>query len=145
MLYYYIISYPILYSSLPLPNHPSLLPSPFLLLSSILPYNHLLIYLSLIFCSTLPFPIYHPPNALPPLPNIHSIRVGTYITLFILSSKNHSHLLFSSSSDFSFLLLLIYSPNPDLSVNSKYTCRHFLTVIYIPQESDPACFIGVDG
>ena len=33
-----------------------------------------------------------------------------------------------------------------LSVNSKYTCRHLDTLIYIIiQQSDPACFIGVDG
>ena len=28
---------------------------------------------------------------------------------------------------------------------SFYTCRHLDILIYIPQESDPACFIGVDG
>ena len=61
------------------------------------------------------------------------------------SSPPHSHL-----SSISLPPLFFSSPfptlvHPDLSVNSKYTCRHLDILIYIPQESDPACFIGVDG
>ena len=41
-----------------------------------------------------------------------------------------------------FRSLLIFLPS---SQYSFYTCRSLLTVIYIPDNSDPACFIGVDG
>ena len=59
------------------------------------------------------------------------------------------------------LLLFLFSPIPSSSIyhsssvplpsypHSKYTCRVSYILIYIPpishQQSDPACFIGVDG
>ena len=94
------------------------------------------------------------------------VRVGVdvwclcyYILLYYILYSSSSSLPFPIYlSLFLFYLLLFYLPFPLLlpplpsipflsssSSHSFYTCRHFLTVIYIPQESDPACFIGVDG
>ena len=96
-------------------------------------------------------------------PYLYSLLILSSSVLLPISSffPNTLPLLFSSSSFQSsiyllfflpFLFLPLSPPNPDLSVNSKYTCRHFLTVIYIlfrcfqsSRTFDPACFIGVDG
>ena len=96
ILYYYIISYLILYSSLLLSS------IPFLLYSSIPSFPLLLLS----------------PQSSPVLPssNIHSIRVGTYIRLFIYSSPLLIYLPLSSISSSSLLLslpsFLSSSPHP---------------------------------
>ena len=123
LLYYYILLifllFPILYSLLFYPfSSPLLLHSKYTCR-----YLHILIYI-LLFSS--PLPIY---------------------LLFSLSSYNNP---FSSSP-----LPLLSSPSP-LHIylqfypnHSKYTCRVFHLLIYVlsisHQQSDPACFIGVDG
>ena len=72
----------------------------------------------------------------------HSIRVGTYIYLFILSSSlllfSYSHLpssfpniLISYSPPQSFLSSILL-PTPLSLPNSFYTCRHLDILIYVP-------------
>ena len=125
--YYYILYYTLLFF---LSHHPSLPSHP-----------------SLPFLSSLPILIYL---------SIQSIRVGIWISLFIYSS-DLSSVLFSSSLPFLLLLffplLLLFLPHPhsssqSSSSHSKYTCRCLLLDTYISsssRQSDPACFIGVDG
>ena len=111
ILYYYILyilSYTILFSSSDLPS----LPIPLFLISS-------------------------------PIPNIHSIRVGTYIYLFISYTILFHLLIYHSFLLLPFFLLLkssplqIYLPSPNHPSlpshpsHSKYTCRHLNPLIYI--------------
>ena len=104
-------------SSLPsFPSHPNLASILLPFLSSSLPIHH----------SHLPFLSSSFPILIPIYLLIHSILVGTYIYLFIFNPDLFPHYLISF-----------------------YTCRHLHTLIYIPDSSknnsDPACFIGVDG
>ena len=75
ILYYYILYYLILYSSIFYSSH-----LPFLFRSSLLFLSSLLLFYSL---PPLPHPLLSPPL----LSSVHSIRVGTYIYLFILYSS----------------------------------------------------------
>ena len=78
-------------------------------------YTYYILYYTLLFFCSIP--------SFPSLPSPLLIYL-----LFPISSSSHS----------SFPTLV----HPDLSVNSKYTCRHLDILIYIPQESDPAQTIG---
>jgi hypothetical protein len=160
----YIISYTILffYSSLPLyTSDLSSIPSPHLILSHLpnllflsLPfpnpllsshsfytcrYLHILIYIHLL-SSPILFSSNPSQTRYPSLKGIHlSIsRFKRNNTSIYLLVKRNTHLSIS-------WLKGIY-----LSINSFYTCRYLHTVIYIipillPQQSDPARSIGVDG
>ena len=113
----------------------------------------------------------------------YSYYILSYTILFFSSSSLPSPYLYSIFPSFSsYFLLSPHHPNhlhlPSIfsfiSSHSKYTCRHFLTVIYIilqqsfpdnlsinsfytyrylynliyipdSSKTDPACFIGVDG
>ena len=80
---------------------------------------------------------------------LYSILILYYILLIYLSQSSLLFLptfSFSSSSFSSSSVLL--SPTNLSSVppsHSFYTCRYLHILIYVPGQSDPACFIGVDG
>ena len=107
-------------------------------------YYYILYYYIILYCYTL-YIIYY--------------ILYIHILLFYLILYSSLLLIYSSSlsSQYSFPLLIYYSllflssshlsfPSfPTLPSHSFYTCRHLDILIYIPQESDPACFIGVDG
>ena len=141
ILLYYILYYTLLFSS----SFP-------LTLQSIFSFLHLSLFplpfhLSLLYnppiLSSLPIPSHHP---------IQSIRVGVYCWILIsphsfsclLSFLSSSHLLLSPPQ-YSHPITLFQSSKPP---HSKYTCRHLDILIYVlpaSDNSDPACFIGVDG
>ena len=89
---------------------------------------------------------------LSPLPIYSSNLISSlFFPILFLSHPNHSsHLPFFLSSPSQYLiyllfLFLILIPSQS-SQYSFYTCRYLDIAIYISlQESDPACFIGVDG
>ena len=95
----------------------------------------LLLFLSSILPPHLLFPSPLPP--LPSLPNIHSIRVGTYIYLFIFNPDLFL-LPFPSPLPLHLpslpFLILSYSP---LNPHSKYTCRHLDLLINVLSISLP--------
>ena len=120
ILYYYYILYIILYYY-------------YILLCLILYSSFYSSFLS----SSLPF-------LFPILPYLSSVLLSSSFPLF-----SSSPLIYSSSSSPSLPSPPFHPthplPNPDLSVNSKYTCRCLDILIYIPipiLTSDPACFIG---
>ena len=138
LLFYTLLSSSPIFSS----SYPSPLP---LLPLPPFPFPIFILYLSVVTYTYL-YSIIFP--SLPYLscssPLIHSIRVGTYIRSFISNPPLLS--IFS----------LLPSPSPILSslsflpklLISIYTCRWLVILIYIPDSSDnsdPACFIGVDG
>ena len=101
----------------------------------------------LILYSSLPFFFSSPFLSSSPFSSIFSLS-----NLLIFLSNLLIYLLFSSSS------VLLLSPLPSIYLPifpssssslplliSFYTCRYLDPLIYIPQVSDPACFIGVDG
>ena len=134
IIYYYIL-YTLSYTILSFSFFLLFLPSSVLFFRSIL----------ILFPISSSQPIFYPlPHSLPIFPSSPSDLSSLLPNILIYPSP-----LFSSSSHSSFPTLV----HPDLSVNSKYTCRVFLMFIYIPiqyphpsfPEFDPACFIGVDG
>ena len=142
--YYTIISYLILYYTLlffylPFPSFSTLLSLPFLS-SSFLP-NPLLFFLPQIFILYVSALTYG---------YLYTLLLFWSIFLYLLSPP----LLFSSPFHPSSPLLPILSFPSDIYQSSilphsQNTCRYFDTLIYIQsishRQSDPACFIGVDG
>ena len=97
-------------------------------------------YTILFYSSVLIFPSSLPPfcPSLPFSPNIPFLSFRSiHPFLFPILSSPHSNLSSILSSPPSHLPHLIYLPSfptlvhPDLSVNSKYTCRHLDILIYI--------------
>ena len=154
-----ILSYTILFSSIPLPSTPipllfSSIPDPNYLLSlssssPLLFYHSQYSIFSLPFypipiSSSIPIPSqsYDPDHLLSlqthPIPNIHSILVGTYIRLFILfQSFQTSYLSILKGIYLSLNIKREYSSISGLkeytylSIISFYTCRYLHILIYI--------------
>ena len=142
------------YSPLPFPSISSSFPSQpiFLLFLSSPPP---LLFLS-IFCSLLPHP--HPNHMiyLPPSSPLTPILIIPFL-FSVYSFPSFPIILYVSVLTYTYLYsftifqdnpLLIYLPFPSPHPHSKYTCRYLHILIYIfwcSRQSDPACFIGVDG